>query len=109
MRYLPLFPLLAALMLFALAVRTGHAQEAPSYQDQVVECIIWRESRDDPYAVNPRSGAAGLGQFLYSTWLTTPDGQAGYSRFDPDANREMVYWMLDQGRGGEFATYWGCA
>ena len=74
----------------------------------VAECIIRRESGGNPNAVNPRSGASGLGQFLKSTWATTPAGRAGASVFDPVANRQMVNWMLSVGRAGEFSTYWGC-
>jgi soluble lytic murein transglycosylase-like protein len=33
--------------------------------------IAWRESRYQPGAVNPSSGAAGLFQFLRSTWAHT--------------------------------------
>lgn len=66
------------------------------------ECIIQRESGGDPRAVNPRSGAAGLGQFLASTWLTTPQGRAGMSRFDPAANRAAVNYMLTAKRASEF-------
>ena len=67
-----------------------------------VECVIWHESQGVPTAVNPRSGAAGLGQFLPSTWRSTPQGQAGYSVFNAAANREAVAWMLRVGRGREF-------
>lgn len=74
----------------------------------VAECIIARESHGNPNAVNPRSGASGLGQFLPSTWRTTPQGRAGLSVFDPVANRAAVNWMLSVGRGGEFVTIWGC-
>ena len=31
-------------------------------------CVAYRESHDDPTAVNPSSGAGGLFQFLPSTW-----------------------------------------
>ena len=72
------------------------------------DCIIWRESRGYAGAVNPRSGASGLGQFLPSTWRTTPQGRAGQSVFDPVANRQAVIWMLSVGRGREFATIGGC-
>lgn len=67
-----------------------------------VDCVIHYESRGNPMAVNPRSGAAGLGQFLPSTWRTTPQGQAGYSVFNATANREAVAWMLRVGRAREF-------
>ena len=73
-----------------------------------VECIIQRESRGYALAVNPRRQASGLGQFLPSTWRTTPAGRAGLSVFDPAANRAMVRWMLEVGRGREFATIGGC-
>jgi hypothetical protein len=74
----------------------------------LAECIIRRESQGNPNAVNPRTRAAGLGQFLPSTWLTTPAGAAGASVFDPVANRAMVNWMLSVGRGREFVTIGGC-
>jgi hypothetical protein len=74
----------------------------------LADCIIWRESRGNPSAVNPRSGASGLGQFLRSTWATTPQGKAGYSVFNAAANREAVLYMLSVGRGREFVTIGGC-
>jgi hypothetical protein len=84
------------------------APAAPSRLDRLVECVIWRESRGNPNAVNPRSGASGLGQFLRGTWLSTPQGRAGYSVFDPSANRAAVRWMIEVGRGREFVTIGGC-
>jgi len=36
--------------------------------DPFFACVAWRESRDDPKAVNSSSGAGGLFQFLPSTW-----------------------------------------
>lgn len=74
-----------------------------------VACIIRRESGGNPNAVNRSSGASGLGQFLASTWRTTPQGRAGYSVFDPDANRAAIQYMLDSGRAREFvAVQLGC-
>lgn len=81
---------------------------AASVLERRADCVIWRESRGYAGAVNPRSGASGLGQFLPSTWRTTPQGRAGYSVFDPVANRQAVIWMLTVGRGREFATIGGC-
>lgn len=69
-----------------------------------VDCIVHYESQDDARAVNPRSGAAGLGQFTLSTWRSTPQGRAGLSVFDPSANRAAVGWMLSAGRSREFAV-----
>lgn len=74
----------------------------------LVECIIRAESRGDPNAVNPRSHASGLGQFLPSTWRTTPQGRSGLSVFDPAANRSAVAWMISVGRASEFSTLAQC-
>ena len=74
----------------------------PTAYSPRVECVIWNESRGNPNAVNPRSGASGLGQFLPSTWRTTPQGKVGYSVFNAAANREAVAWMLSVGRAREF-------
>jgi len=73
-------------------------------------CIIRFESRGNPNAVNPRSGASGLGQFLRSTWLSTPQGKAGLSVFDPAANLAAIEWMLSVGRAREWVavTAGGC-
>jgi hypothetical protein len=67
---------------------------------------LWRrascESRLRALATNAHSGAAGLLQFLPSTWATTP-----FARFDiysPYANALAAGWMLTHGRGGE----WSC-
>jgi len=74
-----------------------------------VNCIIRVESHGDPNARN-RSGASGLGQFLPSTWMTTPQGRAGYSVFNADANRAAIAWMISVGRAREFdaVRYYGC-
>src|SRR5688572_18381619 len=68
----------------------------------IADKIIGIESGGDRYARNPRSSAAGAGQFIASTWLATvkkhrPDVAAGKTdaqllqlRFDPDLSREMT-------------------
>ena len=58
-----------------------------------MDCVIQRESRWTPGAVNRRSGASGLAQFLRSTWATTPQGKAGASVFDPYANIDGAAWL----------------
>jgi hypothetical protein len=75
-----------------------------------IECIIRHESGGDPNATNPRSKAAGLGQFLWSTWLTTPQGKAGLSPYDAAANLAAIQYMLNAGRALEFdaVKYYGC-
>ncbi len=83
-----------------------HAQEAEPEASPVspysarADCIVAHESHWDASAVNPRSGASGLGQFLRSTWATTP--YAARSVFDPYANHAAVCWMLAVGRAREF-------
>jgi hypothetical protein len=73
-------------------------------------CIVRFESRGNPNAVNRSSGASGLGQFLPSTWRTTPQGRAGLSVFDPAANLAAIEWMLSVGRAREWVavTSGGC-
>jgi soluble lytic murein transglycosylase-like protein len=61
-------------------------------------CIRRRESENKPGATNPRSGAAGLYQFMPGTWRTTPQGKAGKSPYDPVAAHEAAVWMVNQGR-----------
>jgi soluble lytic murein transglycosylase-like protein len=70
-------------------------------------CIARVESRDDPNATNPRSGAAGLFQFLWSTWRTTPQGRAGQSPYDPVAATAAAEWMIGQGRINEWIAISG--
>lgn len=96
---------------------SGDTDDAPPYvapvantYDGRVACVIRLESHGDPDAVNPRSGASGLGQFLHSTWLTTPQGKAGLSVFDPVANMAAIYYMFAAGRAAEFdaVRIYGC-
>lgn len=77
--------------------------------DDVLDCLSWQESRDDPSAYNRRSGAAGQFQFLYGTWMTTPQGRAGLSRYDPWAARAAARWMINAGRLHEWSTWLFCA
>lgn len=71
-------------------------------------CIAYAESRNNPNARNPQSGAAGLFQFLPSTWRTTPQGRAGLSVYDPAAATAAAEWMVSQGRIREWqVVQWG--
>jgi hypothetical protein len=83
---------------------------SPAAVSPRVACVIFHESRGDAHAVNPRSRAAGLGQFLPSTWKTTPQGRAGLSVFDPAANTAAINWMISVGRASEFdaVRFYGC-
>jgi len=75
---------------------------AASVSDRRIECLIRYESGGNPNAVNRSSGAAGLLQFLPSTWAGTPQGRAGLSVFNPQAARAAAAWMLAQGRAKEW-------
>lgn len=70
-------------------------------------CIAWVESRNDPNATNRWSRAAGLFQFLPSTWRTTPQGRAGLSPYDPSAALAAAEWMVSQGRVREWVAVSG--
>lgn len=61
-----------------------------------------------PKAKNRRSTAKGLGQFLDSTWASTPF--AGFSVYSVFANALAMGWMHSQpvGRGGEWAASEHC-
>jgi hypothetical protein len=77
--------------------------------DRLVECLAWHESRGFAGAYNRSSGASGLLQFLPGTWMTTPQGKAGLSVFDPSAARAAAKWMIGQGRLHEWSTWRMCA
>lgn len=68
---------------------------------------LWRKAECEtggtfnPRAYNGSSGAAGLFQFLGSTWRSTP--YARFSVWSPYANALAAGWMHDHGRGGEWA------
>ena len=58
-----------------------------------LDCIINGESGWDPSQVNVRTHAAGLAQFLPSTWATTPQAQEGLSVMEPQANLDAAIWL----------------
>jgi murein DD-endopeptidase MepM/ murein hydrolase activator NlpD len=80
--------------------RTGDAANA---SEKVIDRIINVESGGNPNAANPLSTAAGLGQFISSTWMRLirsyrPDiaNSMSYAdilnlRYDPTTAREMLY------------------
>jgi hypothetical protein len=74
--------------------------------------IIGCESNGDPDATNPYSGAAGLFQFLPSTWATTAPnaGYGGYSPYEPVANIGSAAWLANryQELGYDYWHAWGC-
>nr|BBH93446.1 hypothetical protein KTA_16450 [Thermogemmatispora argillosa] len=62
------------------------------------------ESGLNPYATNSSSGAAGLFQFLPSTWATT--SQAAYSPYNAAANIRAAYEVF--ARDGFSWREWSC-
>lgn len=62
-------------------------------------CLIWHESRGDPGAVNPSSGASGLFQHLPRFWdeRSQAAGWSGASIFDPEANVAVAAWLRADG------------
>jgi hypothetical protein len=78
--------------------RTYLYQQWPEYAARM-DCIISVESTWNPSARNPRSGAAGLAQFMPATWARTPQGQAGLSIYDAYANIDAFGWMVAGGGG----------
>lgn len=68
--------------------------------------VAWCESRYNPYAVNARSAAAGLFQFMPATWAANSvrAGYGGASVFDPVASANTAAFMFSRGQ----AWQWAC-
>ena len=84
----------------------------PSNRVEEALRIIDCESNGDTEAVNPYTGAAGLFQFLPSTWASTSP-QAGYggsSALDPEANIATAAWLANyyQNLGYDYWHAWNC-
>ena len=62
----------------------------------VAFCVAERESNFEPLVVNPATGAAGVFQFIPSTWasLSQLAGQSGASVFDARANVSVAAWTV---------------
>lgn len=69
--------------------------------------VMWCESRGNPKAVNPSSGAAGLFQHLPKYWAqrSAAVGFGGKSAFDPEANVAAAA-ALYKSRGNW--SHWSC-
>jgi hypothetical protein len=74
--------------------------EASFPADRVEEAlkVMKCESNGDPLAVNPRTNASGLFQFIPSTWnwASPLAGWNGTSVFDPDANVDTAAWLVQE-------------
>ena len=68
--------------------------------------VGWCESRYNPSAINARSGASGLFQFMPATWAANSvrAGYAGASVFDPVASANVAAYMFSRGQ----AAQWSC-
>jgi hypothetical protein len=82
----------------------GRVEEALS----IMDC----ESGGDPTARNPRSGAAGLYQFLPRTWnhASAQTGVGHLSVDDPEANIAAAAWLTEYSvsRGNRAWSHWTC-
>jgi len=67
-----------------------------------LDCIIRHESTWNQWATNGKY--AGLAQFDYPTWMETPQGQAGQSRFDPYAAIDALAWGWTHLGSGRWTT-----
>ena len=65
--------------------------------------IAYRESRYNWHATNSSSGAAGLYQFMRSTWESTP--YARYSPYHPRWAALAAMWMWKHGKQSHWSTY----
>ncbi|MCL4473573.1 MAG: hypothetical protein M1455_06490 [Actinobacteria bacterium] len=79
-----------------VAIESGHA----GWADHLVAVALC-ESTFNPYADN--GICKGLFQFDPGTWAGTPEGAAGASIWDGEAQIRMTIWMWEQGRQGEWA------
>jgi transglycosylase-like protein with SLT domain len=92
----------------AIAARSNHAAPPADIAKDITDAfsplgpaavqwamnVAWCESRYHPNSVNSSSGAAGLFQFLPSTWAFTP--YASYSPFDPRYNALAAAWLYNR-------------
>ncbi len=88
----------------ALDARAYLYLEAPDLAPRL-DCIIANESGWDASQVNARSRAAGLAQFLPSTWAATPQGVEGLSPLDPTANIDAAIWLARTRGWQQWQTY----
>ena len=58
---------------------------------KLLKCQALQESRLDPHAVNKRSGAAGLTQFMPKTWEEWKDGTPGIQT-ETEESKKLSVW-----------------
>jgi phage shock protein A len=92
----PPAPTLAPSRAFVKAlIRDGFASLGARTTD-VALCVAERESNFGSLAVNPATGAAGVFQFIPSTWASLSElaGRGGASVFDARANVAVAAWTV---------------
>ena len=79
-----------------VALIRDHFASLGSRTEAVALCVAEAESNFDPLAENPSTGAAGVFQFLPSTWVNLSElaGQGGASVFDARANVAVTAWTV---------------
>ena len=79
-----------------VALIRDHFASLGSGTEAVALCVAEAESNFDPLAENPSTGAAGVFQFLPSTWVNLSElaGRGGASVFDARANVAVTAWTV---------------
>lgn len=79
-----------------VALIRDHFAPLGSKNEAVALCVAEAESNFDPLAENPSTGAAGVFQFLPSTWANLSElaGRGGASVFDARANVAVTAWTV---------------
>jgi cell division septum initiation protein DivIVA len=79
-----------------VALIRDHFAPLGSKTEAVALCVAEAESNFNPLAENPSTGAAGVFQFLPSTWVDLSElaGQGGASVFDARANVAVTAWTV---------------
>jgi soluble lytic murein transglycosylase-like protein len=79
-----------------VALIRDHFAPLGSKTEAVALCVAEAESNFDPLAENPSTGAAGVFQFLPSTWVDLSElaGRGGMSVFDARANVAVTAWTV---------------
>jgi cell division septum initiation protein DivIVA len=79
-----------------VALIRDHFAPLGSKNEAIALCVAEAESNFDPLAENPSTGAAGVFQFLPSTWANLSElaGQGGASVFDARANVAVTAWTV---------------
>lgn len=83
-------------------IQGAWAPLGPDAQDWALR-LAFCESTLNPLAVNASSGAAGLFQFMPTTWAGTP--WHAQSPFDPAANAAAAAWLYQRYGAGQ----WSCS